>query len=306
MSDKSSRFNPLPYLAPKYWLTWLGLGLLRLSVLLPFKWQVKLGRALGRLTYKLMKRRRHIAETNVRLCFPELSTEEQNAIVKKTFENNGIALFETAMAWWASDKRLRKMCQVTGLEHIHEVLAEGKGVILLSAHFSTLEISGAMIALFQPFQVIYKKARNPLFEAIVRSSRERKFLNAIDTYDVRRIAKTLKEGLVTWYAMDQDFGAERSVFVPFMGVNTCTLTTPSRYSRMTNAAVVPYFPIRDKNGIYQINILPALDDFPSTSLEQDAITINTLIEEYVRQAPDQYLWVHRRFKTRPAGEASLY
>lgn len=306
MSDKSARFNPFAFLAPKYWLTWLGLGLLRLSVFLPFKWQLLLGRKLGNLTYKLMKRRRHIAETNVRLCFPELSTEQKNDIVRKTFENNGTALFETAMAWWASDKRLKKMCNVTGLEHIHKIQADGRGVILLSAHFSTLEISGAMIALFQPFQVIYKKARNPLFEGILRSSRERKFLNAIDTYDVRRIVKTLKEGLVTWYAMDQDFGADRSVFVPFMGVNTCTLTTPSRYSRMTNSAVVPYFPIRDKSGIYQIKILPALENFPSASLEEDATRINALIEEYVRQAPEQYLWVHRRFKTRPEGEASLY
>jgi len=306
MSVQSRLSDLLPYLAPKYWLTWLGLGLLRVSVYLPFKWQLKLGRSLGRLTYKLLKKRRHIAETNVRLCFPELSSEERHTIVEKTFENNGIALFETAMAWWASNKRLEKMCRVTGLEHIHEVLAEGKGVILLSAHFSTLEISGAMIALYQPFQVIYKKARNPLFEKVLRKSREKKFLNAIDTYDVRRIVQTLKEGLVTWYAMDQDFGAQRSVFVPFMGVNTCTLTTPSRYSRMTNAAVVPYFPIRDKNGIYQINILPALDDFPSNSLEDDAARINALIEEYIRKAPDQYFWVHRRFKTRPAGEASFY
>jgi KDO2-lipid IV(A) lauroyltransferase len=306
MKQASHRFNPLEFIHPRYWPTWLGIGLLRLSVFLPSKIQMALGRAVGKLVYKLLAKRRHIAEINVRLCFPELSDSERDEIVRKTFENNGIALFETAMAWWASEKRLKKLCNISGLEHIHEQLGEGRGVLLLSAHFSTLEISGAMIACYQPFQVTYKKARNSLFEAVVKQSRERKFINAIDTYDVRRISKTLKEGLVTWYAADQDFGISRSVFVPFMGVNTCTLTTPSRYARMSNAAVVPYFPIRDENGCYQIKILPALENFPSESLEEDAIRINQLIEEYVRKAPDQYFWVHRRFKTRPEGEASLY
>ena len=306
MSDNTHRFNPLPYLAPKYWLTWLGLGLLRLSVLLPFKLQLMLGRGLGRLMHHLMKKRRHIAKTNVRLCFPELSEEEQDAIVRKTFENNGISLFETAMAWWASKRRLKKLCEVSGLEHLQKAAAEGKGVILLTAHFSALEIGAAMMALHHPIQVTYKKARNQLFEAVVKSSRERNFINAIDTYDVRKTVNTIKEGHVTWYAMDQDFGAHRSVFVPFMGVATCTLTTPSRFTRMTNAQIVPYFPIRNEQGKYQLIILPALENFPSDSLEEDAARINALIEEYVRQAPDQYLWVHRRFKTRPQGEASLY
>ena len=122
MSDNKTRFNPLPYLAPKYWLTWLALALLRLSILLPFKLQLRLGRTLGRLMYRLMKTRRHIAETNVRLCFPDLSEEQREKIVRKTFESNGISLFETAMAWWAPKKRLKKMCQVTGLEHIQEAL----------------------------------------------------------------------------------------------------------------------------------------------------------------------------------------
>jgi KDO2-lipid IV(A) lauroyltransferase len=306
VSEHKTRFNPLAFLAPRYWTTWLGLGLLRLSVLLPFKLQLRLGRALGGLMYKLMKRRRQIAETNVRLCFPELDDTQRKTIVRKTFENNGITLFETAMAWWASRNRLKKMSKISGLQHIHEALAEGKGVILLTAHFSTLEIGAAMMALYHPIQVTYKKARNPLFEAVVKSSRERNFINAIDTYDVRRTINTLKQGLVTWYAMDQDFGAQRSVFVPFMGVNTCTLTTPSRFARMTGASIVPYFPYRDEKGQYHLQVLPALQDFPSDSLEEDATRINALIEEHVRQAPDQYLWVHRRFKTRPAGEASLY
>ena len=306
MRHKASRFHFISFLAPQHWPTWFGLAVLRIAILLPFKWQLILGQKIGQLLYRLMEQRRHIASTNVRLCFPELSDNEQDVIVRKTFENNGIALFEMAMAWWGSKRRLKNMSKVTGLEHIHEILAEGRGVILLSAHFSTLEISGAMIALHQPFQVIYKRAKNPLFEAMVKKARERNFISAIDTYDVRRIASTIKEGLVTWYAMDQDFGAARSVFVPFMGVNTCTLTTPSRYARMTHAAVVPYFPVRDDNGQYQINILPALENFPSESLEKDAAQINALIEKHVRQTPEQYFWLHRRFKTRPDGEASLY
>ena len=163
-----------------------------------------------------------------------------------------------------------------------------------------------MMALYHPFQVTYKKSRDPLFEAIVKTSRERNYINAIDTYDVRQTIKTIKEGYVTWYAMDQDFGRHRSVFVPFMGVNTCTLTTPSRLTRMTGAAIVPYFPYRDDKGRYHLKVLPALENFPSGSLEDDATRINALIAEYVQQTPEQYLWVHRRFKTRPEGEASLY
>lgn len=303
----ATRFNFKPFLAPRYWPTWLSLGVLRLCTLLPFAWQMWLGRQIGYLSYKLIPRRRHIVATNIRLAFPELDATQQQQLIEKTFASVGMGIFETAMAWWGSQKRLEPMARIIGLENLHEALGEGHGVILLSAHFSSLELGGRMLSFKQPFQVTYKRSRDPLIEAVLKHSREKHFLGAINTYDVRGMVKGLKENLVTWYAMDQDFGLKQSVFAPFMGVSTSTLTTAARLARMSGAVVVPYFPRRlDDNKSYELTILPALQNFPSGDDVADATRINELISDAVRKAPEQYLWVHRRFKTRPAGEADLY
>ncbi|MDH5601290.1 MAG: LpxL/LpxP family Kdo(2)-lipid IV(A) lauroyl/palmitoleoyl acyltransferase [Gammaproteobacteria bacterium] len=302
-----TKFNFKPFLAPKYWPSWIGIFILRALTLLPYRLQMYIGKALGLLSYALIPKRRHIVETNIRVAFPQLSKEEQKHLVKKTFASTGIGIFETAMAWWGSKRRLQKMVSIKGIEHLQNALATGKGVILLSAHFSSLELSGRLLSFTQPFQVTYKRAHNPLMEAILSYSRKKHFIDAINTYDTREMITALKSNVATWYAMDQDFGPRLHVFAPFMGIPTCTLVTTSRLAKMSGAIVVPYFPKRSDDCCkYELTIHPALENFPSGDDLDDATRINDLITQHVKEAPDQYLWVHRRFKTRPPGEPDFY
>lgn len=302
-----THFNFKPFLAPKYWPTWIGIIILRTITFMPYRIQMSIGRFLGYLSYLLIPRRRHIVETNIRVAFPDLNAEEQKSLVKKTFASTGMGIFETAMAWWGSKRRLQSMVSIKGIEHLQNALAQGKGVILLSAHFSSLELSGRLLSFTQPFQVTYKRAHNPLMDAIVKHSRKRNFIDAINTYDTREMITGLKKNIATWYAMDQDFGARLHVFAPFMGIPTCTLVTTSKLAKMSGAIVVPYFPKRlDDCCKYELTIHPALENFPSGDDLEDATQINNLITQHVKDAPDQYLWVHRRFKTRPPGDPDFY
>ena len=304
---KKTTFDIKPFLGPKHWPTWIALGFLRFCTLWPYRMQMWFGRLLGYLSFVLIPRRRHIVETNIQLAFPELNKKEQKLLVRKTFASTGMGIFETAMAWWGSKRRLQSMVHINGIEHLLNALAQGKGVILLSAHFSSLELSGRLLSFTQPFQVTYKRAHNPLMEAVLRHVRKKHFIDAINTYDTREMITGLKKNVATWYAMDQDLGARLHVFAPFMGIPTCTLTTTSRLARMSGAIVVPYFPKRlDDCCKYELTILPALENFPSKDELEDTTRINDLITEHVRKAPEQYLWVHRRFKTRPPGEPDVY
>lgn len=301
------KFNFMPFLGPKHWPTWIGLIFLRTCTLLPYRLQMWLGSSIGYLSYLLIPRRRHIVETNIRLAFPNLNEIEQKKLVIKTFSSTGMSIFETAMAWWGSQRRLQSMVTIKGLEHLQSALAQGKGVILLSAHFTCLELSGRLLSFSQPFQVTYKRAHNPLMEAVLRYSRKQHFIDAINTYDTREMVTGLKKNVATWYAMDQDLGARLHVFAPFMGIPTCTLVTTSRLAKMSGAIVVPYYPKRlDDCCKYELTIHPALENFPSGDDLDDTTRINNLITQHVQDAPDQYLWVHRRFKTRPPGEPDVY
>lgn len=302
-----SKLDPHPYLAPRYWPLWLGFGLLRLAIQLPYRWQLALGALLGDLMRLTIPRRRHITETNIRLCFPQLDTAEQRELVKQSFRSSGISLFEIGLCWWGSENKLGPLCHIDGLEHLEAARRQGKGVILFSAHFTCLEIGGRLLARHTPFYVMYKYHRNPLFEAVMKDGRERRFLGAIERSDVRSLIKTLKQGHTCWYALDQDFGTVNAVFAPFFGIPAATLTSTSRIAKLTSAAVVPFFVRRlDGGGGYQLTLLPALDNFPSGDDQADAARTNALIENEARKTPAQYLWMHRRFKSRPEGEADVY
>jgi KDO2-lipid IV(A) lauroyltransferase len=308
MSNPVAPWRQRKFLAPQYWPAWLGLGLGWCCAQLPYRIQLWLGASLGMLGYALMKKRRKITLTNIELCFPELNTQQQQALVKKNFRSSGTALLETLLAWWGSERRMKKLLQhVEGLEHLQQALQQGKGVILLSAHLTCLEIGGRLLALHQPFAVMYKRTRNPLMETVIQHSRETHFQKAIPHHDMRAMVRSLKQNLVCWYAPDQDFGDQHSVFAPFMGVSTATLIATSRLARMSGAAVVPFFQRRLEDGSgYALSILPPLEQFPSGDDVADATRINHIIEQQIRTAPDQYLWMHKRFKTRPPGETDIY
>jgi len=275
--------------------------------MLPYRWQLVLGRVIGNLMYLAIPRRRHIAATNIRLCFPELTATQQQQLVKDSFRESGISLFEIGLSWWGNNKQLQPLGQIEGLHHLDVAQQQGKGVILLSAHFSCLEIGGRLLARHSPFYVMYKYHRNPLFEAVMKNGRERRYLGAIERSDARSMIRTLKAGHACWYALDQDFGTINAVFAPFFGIQAATLSATSRIAKMTGAAVVPFFVRRlDDGSGYRLSLLPALENFPSGDDQADATLTNRLIETEIRKAPAQYLWLHRRFKSRPAGEDNVY
>lgn len=298
------------FLGPRYWINWLGVGLLWLAVQLPYRWQLALGRGLGWIMRQLAKYRGRgdTARVNIDLCFPELSEREREELVKRHYESLGIGLLEVAMSWWAPNERLAPLvAEIEGMEHLQEALKQGKGAILMGAHFTTLEIGARLLNMYVPFHVVYKHFKNPLFDAIMRRERERHVKKAIHRNDIRSMLKSLKQNMPVWYAADMNYRGKHAVFVPFFGIMASTNPATSRLARSSGAPVVPFFQERlpDAKG-YRLVIKPPVENFPSDSIEQDTQRLNAIIEEQVRRVPEQYFWVHRRFKTRPPGEPKLY
>ena len=297
------------FLHPRYWLLWLGLGVLWLVVQLPYAVLLKLGRALGALMLLAAKSRRQIAARNLELCFPELSAGERERLLRENFASSGIAFFEMAMSWWWPRARLARLAHIEGLEHLQAAQREGQGVILMSLHFTTLEIGAALLGQRHTIDGMYREHKNPLFDYIQRHGRERHNLDAsaIEREDVRAMLKVLRAGRAIWYAPDQDYGRKQSIFVPLFGVPAATVTATSKFARLGKARVVPFTQQRLADGSgYRLTLHPPLADFPGDSEEADCLRINQWIEQAVRQCPEQYLWAHRRFKTRPEGAPKLY
>lgn len=308
MSDNSSPYQARYFLNPRYWPLWLAIGLLYLTSLLPYRAILGLGYALGWLGFYLAPQRRRVMRTNIRLAYPDLDDVATRQLVKKTFYSSTLMLFEMMWAWWASDKKLQRLIRYEGFDNLHAAEAQGKGVILLGSHFSTLEIQGRLIA-YKADNVFptYKRAHNSLFELLMTHNRRRMNKGLVASSDMRGILKLLKQKQVIWYAPDQDFGSERSVFAPFMGVQTATLTMTARLAKVSGAPVLPLYCERlpGTQG-YLMRIGPDLAPFPTGDDVQDATMINAAIEQQVRRVPEQYLWGHRRFKTRPRGDKQLY
>lgn len=294
-------------LGPKYWPAWLLAALMWLIAKLPYVIQLQIGALLGRLMWLTAKRKRHIATVNVKLAFPQLSAEEQKKLLKANFRATGIALIEVGLAWWGSDRMLKRLTHIEGLENFEHALQGGKGAILLGGHFTSLIISGRLLTPRVPFDIVVKKMHNEVFQALMDRHRQKYFQGVIYTTDLRGMLRSLRNNHIVWYAPDQDFGHRQSVFVPFMGVQTTTLTSTARLAKTSGAPVIfaEYSRLPDAQG-YSIKIPPQLKDFPSGDDYKDARRINELIEQQIQKIPDQYLWIHRRFKTRPKGEPMLY
>lgn len=297
----------LKTLTPRYWPTWIALGLLRLGTLLPLRGQLAVGRWLGRRLHRFMHRRRRIAATNLRLCFPDLDEPARRRLLLAHFESLGMGFMETALSWWGGADRLRRLVRVEGMEHLEAAQARGRGVLIVAAHFTTLEIGARLLALTVPLHPMYRPHNNPLFERIQGRARTRQSAGAIRRDDIRATLRALKANRAVWYAPDQDFGPRQSVFVPFMGINAATLTATGRLAGMSGAAVVPMTQERLADGSgYRVILEPALEDLPSGDDEADARRQNAVFERWIHERPADYLWVHRRFKTRPEGEEGLY
>ena len=295
-----------PFWHPYYWPTWIGVGLLRVAALLPYTAMMSIGRALGRLGRRLLGRRNHIVETNLRLCFPDLDEAARDALATKHFEAVGMAFMDFAIAWWWSDARLYPWVEIEGREHVDSAMARGRGVIFLTAHFTSIEISGRLLADICPALPMYRPNNNRLLEKIMVANRERHVERTIPRSDVRLMLRTLKDGKGVWFAPDQNFGAKGGVFAPFFGIAAASNTSLSRFAEMTGAAVVPFVVFRRPQGGYRMLVEPALEGFPSGDSVADATRYNAITERWIRHAPAQYNWLHRRFKKRPEGEPPIY
>lgn len=272
---------------------------------MPFSLRLKLGKTLGIASYYVARERRHICAVNLKLCFPELSPLEHGQLVKKTFVSNGIGLIETAMAWFGNPETYRSMIKVSGLENLDLALSQGRGVLLVCAHFSTLDFGGLMISLYRKMDITYRPNKNPLFDAVMMNGRRRLYGQVFDRQNVRGAMRSLKSGHILWYAPDQDYGAKYSVFVPFFNNQAATIIATSRFARVNNSPVIfcSHYRNEDNSG-YHLLFSKQLQNYPSEDVEADATTINRMVEEAIRIQPDQYMWLHKRFKTQAAGKAA--
>ena len=304
---KTKREKPslAKYSVPRYWPTWALLAFMKLVAHMPFWLQIRIGQAIGYLTFLLVKKRRHICEVNLKLCYPELNYGELQNLVKKTFMSNGIGLIETAIAWHRHPIEYKSKVSVSGLENLDSAISEGRGVLLICAHFTTLEFGGFLLSLFHKMNVTYRPFKNPLFNLAMLNGRSRHYPAVIDRKDTRRTLQSLKNGDVIWYAPDQDYGPKHSVFVPFFGVEAATITATARFASFNKSAVVFFSHYRNEdNSGYQLRFSPKLENYPTGEPKRDAVRINNLIESAVREKPDQYLWLHKRFKTQAAGKSA--
>lgn len=268
---------------------------------LPWPLQRALGRALGGLLRLVLVERRRIAARNLELCFPELDAQARERLLRAHFAALGIGVFEFARAWWGSVDPLRRGIEVEGLEHLQAARESGRGVIVVSGHFTTLEVCGRLMCDYVPLAGMYRPHAQPAMEWAVRRGRARYAAAMFPKQDVRGAVRHLKRGGLLWYAPDQDPSRGDAVFVPFFGQPAHSLTSTHALARMSGAAVLLFQHARRADGSYVLKLTPALDDFPSRDATADTARIMAGIETMARAAPEQYLWIHRRFKRRPDG-----
>lgn len=309
---KSLKLNPkfqLSFIGPKYWLTWVGIGLLYLLSWLPFQLQLILGKCLGNLLHTFLKRRRSIADKNLQLCFPDMEEKSRSQLIKANFQNTGIAMFESGIAWWWPSWRFKAKFKIIGDENIQQPTELGKGVLLLFTHVLPLEIMGRVMSELKPYVGFYRPHNNAVIEWVQYCGRCRNQNLMISKKDVKSLLKALSDGQSCVYLPDHDYGKNRSVFAPFFNVPDAATTTGTEiFASHKNAVTIPTFMQRlpGTQG-YELEFLPQLINYPTTNSYENAIIINNWVEKSVSKNTEQYMWVHRRFKTRPTENSkSLY
>ncbi|GKX63441.1 lipid A biosynthesis lauroyltransferase [Pragia fontium] len=295
-------------LHPRYWLLWLGIGVLYLLVLLPYPWINRLGRGLGRFAMRFMKRRKKISKSNIQLCFPDMTEEEHTTWMLKNFEATGLAVFETGMAWFWPDWRIEKWCTINGINNLDVGKTEQRGVLVIGIHFLTLELGARIIGIHRPGVGVYRPHDNKLMDWLQTWGRLRSNKYMLDRRDIKGMIRSLKKGELIWYAPDHDYGPRNSVFAPFFAVEKAATTIGTTILvRAADPLLVPFIPMRNEdNSGYSLIVQPPLEGFPKKDEVAAAAFMNKAIEQQILIAPEQYMWLHRRFKTRPEGEPSLY
>ncbi len=299
MND-AAKVLPLPPRGPRHWAVWLGVGACVALAHLPWGLQRALGAGVGWLALHLLPARREAARTNLALCLPELDDAQRDALLRANFRDVGIGLFEFARAWWGGVAPMRRDVRIEGLGILRELQAQGRGVLMVSGHFMTLELCGRLLCDHVPLAGMYRRHRSPVMEWAVLRGRLRYASGMFGNGDTRAAIRHLKRGGLLWYAPDQDMRGKDTVFAPFFGIPAATITATHQFARLSGCAVVPFFH-RRQGGRYVLRIAPPLDPFPTEDAVADSARVNAAIEAMVREAPTQYLWLHRRFKRQPDG-----
>lgn len=285
----------------------LGILLLWLLHFLPLALLAPIGRGIGLLAYLLVGKRRRIARTNLRLCFPEQTDAQRERLLRGHFQCFGRALVEAGIGWWASPQRLRRVVRIEGEEHVERL--RGERFIGLVPHFVGIELEGLRMALDYRGVAVYVRQKDAFVDAFLKRRRER-FAGTrmiLRQEGVKAILRALEGGQALQLSPDMDLGAKDAVFVPFFGVPAATVTVLSRMARLLKLRIVPLVVRQLPGGCgYVARFYPAWEDYPGSSVEDDTRRMNAFIEDRIREVPEQYLWTHRRFKTRPAGERGLY
>lgn len=282
-------------------------AVMRVIAALPYDWQRVLGRMLGWLLKVIPSDRRNVARINIGLCFPLLTDVERQTLLDRHMVSLGQSLIETAMSWWTPNSVLQTRVNIEGLEHYQAARKHGKGVILLIGHFVYMELIGRLLGMSIPLNITYRQNKNALFDWMLNKVHRKHCASLITHNDLRGMFRVLKNNQALWYAPDQNYAGKQSRFVSFFGVQASTITATSKIAGHTGAKVVLVLPRRRADGQgYTIQLMPPLQDFPGESEQDDAQRILTLLEQHIRTVPEQYLWVHRRFKTRPQGLPSVY
>jgi len=301
------------YLDPRNWPTAIMLGSFWVvHKLFSYPFKLRLCRMGGRLMYRTVHGLRNVMRVNLRICYPDMAPEDREQLVKRNFEEWGISFLEIATSWWGNPEDIPDNISFVGSEHLDKALAEDNGVILLGAHFSTLELGSLLVRKHigqdRPMHIVYRTQKNLLFNAHMLRGRLRHVTSCVHSKEGRKIVKLVRSKELLWYAPDHDHGPRNAVFAPFFGHPAATLTTTSTLAQINGAAVILMGTYRNKddNG-YSVHFYPPLENFPSDDTLLDATRVNQLIEEAVAVAPEQYMWAHRRFKTQPGlPKAALY
>lgn len=300
-------FTPGNYLHPRYWLSWLGFGLLRLISLLPLPAIALLGSWLGSLVFYVFKSRRLIALQNLGVCFPELSEQQRHATAKRCFQLIAITTLSMGVNWWASPSRLQGLVSYEGKSHYDEAVAQGRNIILLAPHAIALEMGALLLSRERSMITMYQNTRKKLLNDIVKDRRGRFGGILVERREpLRALLKLIRAGNPFYYLPDQDAG-DKGVFVPFFGTDASTYPMLSKFAKVGDALVLPiYTHILPRGAGWKVVIGKPLQHYPSGDDLADTRRMNEEIEAMVRTAPEQYFWVHKRFKTRPPGDSAFY
>ena len=288
-------------------LTRLGLALFWLLHWLPLPVLGALGRALGLLAHTVARERRAVALVNLESCFPQWSEVERRRVTRRHFQALARSALELGILWWGSKERIQRLVRIEGIEHWDAVRSQP--VILLAPHFIGLDFGGARLVTEWAGCSMYRQQSNPVMDEMLLHGRSRFVAQRLFSRKdgIRPLVRAMREGLPFYYLPDQDFGPRDSIFVPFFGVPTATITGVSRIARVAGAAVVPAVTRQLPGaGGYVLTFYPSWRDFPTGDEAADTRRVNEFIEQRVLEMPEQYLWVHKRFKTRPPGAPPLY